>query len=505
MTHRDTGSGTATAELGHLSQGRTRASVSGVFWSFVQVGFGTVLAAVVFAIVSRVLSPEDFGAVSMATAIVLIASAIAPIAFGEALIQREEIDSRHLDSAFWFTTVFCLAFYAVLAFGAPLIGRLVGAGSIAVILPVLALRLIFEGLLAVPFALVTRRMQFRYIAFRTIIANGLGAVVCLLLAFQGFALWALVLQQLTTSLANLVVTAIAAQWRPGFALSLSALRDLRYFGLYAMGNRMMNQARIDQFLMGLVLGPAALGLYFFAQKLTEMLRNLTVGMFSPVSNVLFASLQSDVEKRRIAFTKALFAVGAFNLPVFGGLIALAPTAVPTVFGSQWTEAIPAVQALAVMGILGGIGTLQAAVIRNLGESGWWFWFQTGLRLTEFALILAVFPLGLNAVIAASLIRMVLIWPLSVRKTRVMLDLERGAYLTTLAAPAAATVAAIAGVLAFPALVPGLSAKALLASQLGLGLVLYTVVLIAGARPQITEILNIARTRGKSAGPKRVSA
>ena len=288
MTHRDTGSGTATAELGHLSQGRTRASVSGVFWSFVQVGFGTVLAAVVFAIVSRVLSPEDFGAVSMATAIVLIASAIAPIAFGEALIQREEIDSRHLDSAFWFTTVFCLAFYAVLAFGAPLIGRLVGAGSIAVILPVLALRLIFEGLLAVPFALVTRRMQFRYIAFRTIIANGLGAVVCLLLAFQGYALWALVLQQLTTSLANLVVTAIAAQWRPGFALSLSALRDLRYFGLYAMGNRMMNQARIDQFLMGLVLGPAALGLYFFAQKLTEMLRNLTVGMFSPVSNVLFA-------------------------------------------------------------------------------------------------------------------------------------------------------------------------------------------------------------------------
>ena len=204
----------------------------------------------------------------------------------------------------------------------------------------------------------------------------------------------------------------------------------------------VDQARIDQFLMGLVLGPAALGLYFFAQKLTEMLRNLTVGMFSPVSNVLFASLQSDVEKRRIAFTKALFAVGAFNLPVFGGLIALAPTAVPTVFGSQWTEAIPAVQALAVMGILGGIGTLQAAVIRNLGESGWWFWFQTGLRLTEFALILAVFPLGLNAVIAASLIRMVLIWPLSVRKTRVMLDLERGAYLTTLAAPAAATTTAI---------------------------------------------------------------
>lgn len=469
-------------DLAHLASGRARAALSGLAWSLVNVALTTLLAAAVFLVTSRLLAPEDFGAVAFAAAIVALVGTLVPTAFGEALVQRAELRPDHLDTVFWLALGTGAACYAGILALATLAAGWSGVPVLAQILPVLGLRLLFDAGLTVPAALIARRMRFRLVALRTAVANGLGAAVCLVLVLQGYALWALVLSQLVTSAAACAVAAATAGWRPGLALRRGALGDLGRFGLYAMGGRALTEARIDQLLMGAALGPAALGLFYFARRLFQMLRDMTAGAFTPVSNALMATLQGEPGKRREAYLAASFAAGSVAFPVFAGLIAVAPTAVPFVFGAQWTGAVFAVQCLSVVGILAGLGVLQAALIRNLGRPDWWFRYQALMQLSTIPIVLLLAPLGLDAIMAAIVLRTLLLWPASVRMAGRMLGMGAGRYLASLAAPAAAAAVMAGGVAALPALAPGLAPAPLLLAQIGGGAGLYAALLgLAGFR------------------------
>jgi teichuronic acid exporter len=464
--------------LAHLTARRTRASVAGVAWNLLTVGLSSALALSVFLITSRVLAPSDFGAVALAVAIVSIVSMLVPVAFGEALIQRKDLQARHLDSVFWLTLAVAGGLYGGLVVSATWFANWMEVDVLAAILPVLGLRILFDALLTVPGSLVTRRMQFRYTALRSLLANAVAAGLCVWLVLEGFALWALVLSQIANSFVAMVVSFLAARWRPGRELSATALRELGFFGLYAMGGRILSQARLDHLVLGVVLGPATLGLYYFAQRLFRMLGDLTSGVFGPVTNVLMASLQAEPDKRRKAFQLASFASAGLAFPVFGGLIVLAPLAVPVVFGPQWTEAVFALQCFAVMGMLNGVGIVQAALIRNLGRPDWWFWYQIVQRAVVLAMIPLVAPLGLDAIMTALVLLTLLFWPLSVRQAQVMLSLSLRDYLGALRGPAIATCVMAGAILASWDPTAGLRGAGQLALLVALGAFVYAATLAA---------------------------
>jgi teichuronic acid exporter len=203
-----------SAGLAHLSAGRARAALWGVAWSFVNIGVSTLLAASVFLVTSRILAPQDFGAVALAASIITFIAVLIPSAFGDALIQRTELRQDHLDTTFWLVFGIALLGYGLLFVLSPWIAAQSGVPVLETILRVLGLRLIFDALLTVPGSLIVRRMQFRSVALRTTLANGIGAVICLAMVMTGFALWALVASQVISSLTGLIVAFVGAKWRP---------------------------------------------------------------------------------------------------------------------------------------------------------------------------------------------------------------------------------------------------------------------------------------------------
>jgi teichuronic acid exporter len=478
--------------LAHLSARRTRASVAGVAWNFIAVGLSSALALSVFLVTSRVLTPADFGAVALAAACVAMVSMLMPVAFGEALIQRAELRQAHLDSVFWLTVgIAAILLTGLVLFAAPL-ARWMETDILAEILPVLALRIPFDAIATVPGALVARRMQFRYTALRGLLANGVAAGLCVWLVLEGFALWALVLSQIANGFVAMMVSVLAARWRPGRAVSATALRELRFFGLYAMGGRILNQARLDQVLLGTLMGAPSLGLYYFAQRLFTMLGELTSGVFGPVTSVLMASLQGETSKRREAFRLASFASSALAFPLFGGLFVLAPVVVPTVFGTQWTDAIHALQCFCVMGILVGVGIVQAALIRNLGRPDWWFWYQAVSRCAGLAVIAATAPLGLDAVMTGLVLVTSCLWPFSVRQACRMLSMPVTAYARSFAGPLLATLAMAIALQAAAAAATGLSPAPTLALQIVSGATVYGLSLLLLSRGTLAVALGHIR-------------
>ncbi len=488
-----------TDGLAHLSAGRARAALLGVLWSFLNTAVSTLLAAGVFLVTSRILLPDDFGAVAFAASIITALGVLIPTAFGEALVQHKDLGRGHLDTLFWLTLVIAGLGYGALVLFSPAIAGLSEIPLLAWILPVLGLRLIFDALLTVPASLILRRMQFRAMAVRTAIANGIGAVVCLVMVLMGYALWALVVSQVITSLTTLVVAAIGANWRPGFRVRWSALRDLTGFGGYAMGGRILNELRIDQFLLGVLLGPAVLGLFFFGRRLFQMLKDLTVGVFSPVSSVLMASLQGEEEKRRQAYLVASYASAGLAFPIFAGLLAIAPTAVPWAFGAQWQEAVFTVQCFCVLGMMAGLGQMQAALIRNLGRSDWWFWYQAVVQLSTVPIVLVFYRFGLDAVMLAMVVRTVILWPNSVLMAQRMLKMPLWHYIRNLQGPLVGSMVMICWVVVLPRIWPTQSVGLTVLAQAASGAAVYALVLLATSFRRVKETAQLLRNAKGRAG------
>ena len=465
--------------------GLKRAAITGWMWNFLVQIAGLFFTTLVFLITSRLLDPTSFGIVAFAAAVVALIASVMPVAFGEALVQHEDLHSRHLNSVFWLCLGFAATAYGLLLFAAPFIAAQQETELLVPIISLLGTKLFCDAISTVPNAILTRKMEFRALAIRSVLANAGGASLCLTLIWLGYPIWGLAMSQVISPLVSMAAVLWVTRWLPSGGPSRAALRDLSQFGLNTLGGQVIHQAKIDQLLFGVILGPTALGLYFFARRLDTLLSDLTAGAFNAVSGVMFATLQSDPERLKRAFTTASFASTTVGFPVFGGLIVVAPVAIPLVFGPQWGVAVTMVQSFSVIGLMASLGIIQGALIRYLGAASWWFRYQLLMQVMNWCFIVALAPFGVDIVVIAFAARTVLFWPVSVRKAARLLDLRIGEYLGSFAAPAFATLTMVFVVMLLM-LLPQTNAWVRLGLQIGLGAATYVLSLALLARRQIDE-------------------
>lgn len=375
---------------------------------------------------------------ALATSVVTIASAIAPAAFGEALVQRHEIHTRHLDTVFWFCLGVALFLYAVLVLVAYPVSWFLSEPLIALLLPLIGARVIFEMLAVTPTSLVVREMRYRVVALRTALANLVAAVVCISLLIAGYGVWALACAQVVNVAVAAIVVLVVSKWRPGMNFSRTAFRDLFSYGVFASGSRALHILRLDQLLIGALGGAATVGLFNFANRLFQLLTGLISGAFGSVSHSLLSSMQNEAEKVREAFFIAVFGSTLVAFPIFAGLFLIAEEAVPYLFGEQWAKAVVPVQALSLIGIIASIGVVQGSLLSSQGRAGWWFYYQLLVQLSNLPLIFVLMPWGLNTVLVGIAIKALALWPISVVLVMRVLDTELWPYVKNLVVPTIST-------------------------------------------------------------------
>ncbi len=482
---------------GHLQSGRARAAATNVFWAGLNGFAPALVAALVFTITSRFLTPSEFGIVALASGIASFASAVAPAGFGQALIQRDVIDRSHVDSVFWLCFGSALVIYTALFLAAPLLAETLGEGGVAVLLPVIGLRVIFDLCAVVPTALLARSMSFRKIALRSAVASVFAGCVCLLLLALGQTIWALAISQLAASFALFVGAAMSARWRPRFTLHRRALRQLARFGGFASGHRVLNQISLDQILIGAILGTAALGIYSFARRVFLILNEVISGGLNNVSYTLLSSLQNERDKLADAFLHATFVSAALSFPLFAGLGSVAPDLVPLVFGAQWISAIPVLQLFCVIGTMTSIGILQGTLINSQGKAGWWLLYMGTKQSLTVAVILAIYPYGITQLMLAIVALNIVLWPVAIWKVLQILKMDAVTYLRPLVAPALASLTMLLMVAyADMFLWPGPHITEL-AVKVFLGALTYCAVMIALARQDMSRMYNLILARRQS--------
>lgn len=273
--------------------------------------------------------------------------------FGTALIQRRELESEHLESALWIA----LATAALFCFLSLLLGGVIAhffdEARVTPIIGWLSFSFLFYALSSVPMAILTRELDFRSLAIRSLLATAAGGAVGLTMAFTGWGAWSLVGQQLTNAVVGCVCLWLAVPWRPHFRVSGRHLRDLYGFALSITGNDILwfFSQKSDQTLVGYGFGALALGPYALASRVNQLMIESISGPFQSVALPTLSKLQDDPSRLERAFHKFTEICSVISFPMFAGIIVVAPDFVPWLFGPKWTSAIPILQILAAYGVL----------------------------------------------------------------------------------------------------------------------------------------------------------
>ncbi len=475
-------------EYAHVKTRRSSAALRGAFWSAINASVPTLLNSLVFIVSSRYLMPHDFGIIALAVSAISLASAIAPVALGEALIQQLNIRKSHLDTVFWLCGGTALLIYGVLVVSSPLIAAAMGQPAVADFLPILGLKLVFDLAAVVPSALIARAMSFHLIAIRTIVATLFSSAICIGMLMSGYGIWALAISLLAVSMTSSFATFLGAKWLPGFDINIQALRDLARYGFFASANRFLQVMSLDQIIIGSLISPAALGIYNFAKRLFQIINDVIAGALTSVSHALLSSLQDEKDKVREAFLLATYGSSIVSFPAFVGLAAIVGDAIPVVFGAQWSEAIWPTRWFCVIGLMSSIGVIQSSLINSQGKSDWWFYYQLFRQILTIATIFLFLDKGITYIVMAIALQTLVLWPITLIMVEKIIALKIAIYFRQFLAPLFASVIMLAFIFLIGYLFHGVTPIIRLVVEIGVGATVYTLSIFLLSRERILMIV-----------------
>ena len=369
-----------------------RQAAAGVLWLTAQKWATRLLGFVTIAVLTRLLSPEDFGTVAAASTILPFFFLLADLGFAAYIVQVAKTDQRMLSTAFWFSmsagVVLCAGLVAI----APLMGAVFGDPGVVPVLQALALWVIFTAFGSVPMAMLRRNMRFAVLAGQGATAAVIAQVVAMVMAFSGMGVWALVGQSLVAPVITSILAWISTRWHPNLMFSRREFATMARYGGKVLGVEFVAMLRAsgEAAVISSTLGIAALGYMNIAQRLVQVVQDLTGSAIVPVTTVAFARIRENQDRLLNAYLRALrMSYAALSLPLTIVAVA-APMIVPIVFGKAWEASYPVAQILAIAGTLTVGAWLDHGLFYGVGKPGRWF---------VYALIIDGITFGTTAVLA----------------------------------------------------------------------------------------------------------
>ena len=314
----------------------------GLFWSFLD-SFGVYLVKFGFTIViARTLSPEDYGLMGMIVIFISLGQMLMQSGFSMALIQKKETTQDDLSTAFWFNVITAGIIYAILFMSAGGIASFFGKPVLVSITRVAAIGIILNSLCSVQMSLLTKRMDFRKLAWINLAGALISGTTGLILALMGYEVWALVFQTLAGNAIYLAGLWITSQWKPGIVFSIQSFKSLFNFGYKILLQGLTDVIFTKSYfpLIGKLFPLAQLGFYTNANRFYDLFIRQTSNSVNRVIFPAFAIIQDDKERFNTNYIRSfnLLATAMFMGSVL--LIVVSRPFVELALTEKWLPAVP---------------------------------------------------------------------------------------------------------------------------------------------------------------------
>lgn len=325
-------------------------------WVMRGIGFINII------ILARLLSPEAFGVVAMATIVIGFITSFTQMGAQQLLIREQEINPAMINTAWTITVLQGVIVAMVLLAISPLAASYFDEQRLVAIIFVLSLSCIVDGFFNIGITLARKDLDFA-LDFRASVYTRLSTFfVTLLLVLLLRDYWALVYGRLLGSIMGVSISYLLHPYRPRFCLQY-----YRKFLTYSYSiiplkiSRYLNE-KLDAIVVGGFASAATLGIYNIASDLAKMFTN---EIAAPMGRGLmpgYAKLASDPLALSEAYARVLAVASAIILPVGIGLCMVAEQLVPLLLGDQWLDAVAYIRFLSIYAALLSVQRLMSTQI-----------------------------------------------------------------------------------------------------------------------------------------------
>jgi O-antigen/teichoic acid export membrane protein len=302
----------------------------------------------------------------MATAIVGLTELMGAFGFDTALIQRQDTQRTHYDTAWTFSVIFGVAIAILLLTLAIPAAEFYREPRLTAILPVLAAGALIAGFENIGTVAFRKELNFGA-EFRLLFAKRISTFIVtigLAVVFRNY--WSLIAGIFTGKVVSVLIGYRMHPYRPRF--SLTAAKELMHFSKWLFFSNLIQflQGRSTDFVLGRIVGVHGLGLYNIAAEIallpsTELIAPLNRAVF-PV----YSQIAADSDKLLSRFREVFGVIALLAFPVTFGISVVAEDAVMLLLGPKWIEAVPIMQMLAFSGLAAALQSNLYLVIVAMG-------------------------------------------------------------------------------------------------------------------------------------------
>lgn len=390
----------APAPIDDSSPSEDRGSLRRAAWrgSLITVG-GQGLSAVMRLgsnlVVTRLLVPEDFGVMALVQVFLVGLHLFSDIGVGPNIVQSKRgKDPVFLDTA-WTVQVTrgFILFGLACVLGLPL-ARFYDNPGLAWFLPVAGLSAIAGGFESTRMHTASRDLEFARITILDLVAQAVGAIVMIALAWAFRSVWALVISGIASLVCRTVLShTLLRGHRHRLAWEPAARKELFEFGRWILVNTALTflAAQSDRLTLGKLVPVAELGLYSIAANLAgiprQVIQTLTQKVFYPVAASAMRRADHDPASIRRSRVRLFLVL----TPAMALGVATAPAAVAVLYDARY-HSVGLLASYLLAGVwLNALCSSYAVVLLAAGQPKYLTWGAAAKTLVFLGLVWPVAP------------------------------------------------------------------------------------------------------------------
>ena len=338
--------------------------------------YATVILGLLFsAVLSRLLSPEDYGIVAVVTVFTNFFSLFADMGIGTAVIQNKRLSDDDENRIFTFTLYVGIALFVLFSMFSILLVKIYENTVYYVVGPLLGISLALTTFNMVPNARLMKSKKFLLVAIRTILSAVLGYIAAVVIAFLGGKYYAIIFQSIITALITFLWNWKSTNLRFQFCSVINSVKKIWGFSSYQFGFNFVNyfSRNLDNLLTGYFFGDKMLGYYDKAYKLMRYPVDNLTNVITPSIQPILSDHQDDSRYVMEKYNKIEKFLAVIAVYIGCVCFFASKEIILLYFGRQWEGAVLSFHYLSISLVFQIIGGLSGSIYQCVNKTKQMFW------------------------------------------------------------------------------------------------------------------------------------
>ena len=395
----------------------TKNTIKNFMWRFAERCGAQFVTLIVSIVLARILTPSDFGTVSLVMVFTTIMQVFVDSGLGTALIQKKDADDLDFSSVFYFNFVVCLILYLGMFVAAPYIAKFYNDFSLTAIIRVISLTIVISGIKGIQQSYVSRNMLFKRFFFATLGGTVFSAFLGIAMAYAGYGVWSIVAQQLSNTAIDTLILWITVKWRPKKMFSWERLRGLLSYGWKLLVSSLLDTVynNLRNLIIGKVYTSADLAYYNQGDKFPKV---VVTNINTSIDSVLLPSMseEQDHANRVKSMTRRAIKTSTYIMaPLMMGLLFCAEPIVKLLLTDKWLPCVPYLRIFCFTYLFWPIHTANLNAVKAMGRSDLFLRLEIikkaiGLILLLLTMRISVMAMAYSLIVSSIFSQVANSWP-----------------------------------------------------------------------------------------------